>query len=124
MEFDDSDATGDVSGVSESESGTTDLDSNVDEYSFDVQSTSSEKSVTAELDPLKTARAQLLLGCDVFFCIMFLSQLLHLQIGKHSLDAAIPFYQLHPQGMMSSGGGTIFASRMRSAITWKTGAMR
>ena len=64
MEFDDSDATGDFSGCSKSSSGTSDLESNVEEYSFDVQSTSSEKSVTAELDPLKTAREHLLLGGD------------------------------------------------------------
>ena len=82
MEFDDSDATGDVSGVSESESGTTDLDSNVDEYSFDVQSTSSEKSVTAELNPLKTARAQLLLGCDVFFCMFFCHNFFTSKLGN------------------------------------------
>ena len=35
-----------------------------------------------------------------------------------------PFYQLHPQGMMSSGGSTIFAWPMRNAITWKTGDTR
>lgn len=85
VEFDDSDATGDVSGVSESSSGTSDLESNVEEYSFDVQSTSSEKSVTAELDPLKTAKEHLLLGCDDH---IFCSNPFTFKFQKTSLVAA------------------------------------
>ena len=92
----------------------------MEEYSFDVQSTSSEKSLTAEMNPLKTAKERLLLGCDRHIFFQTPSPLNFRSLPWWQQ----PFFQLHPQGMMSTGGNTIFAWPMRSVITWKTGAMR